>query len=104
MASKVVHVGTIGRTIELDTEVDLTEFVGQLMEFLVRLPDNTETTWEATPKDDDPTTKILVHQLQLGDVDQPGSYMLHTHVQNALKNLVGDVTELKVLELYQTKK
>jgi len=95
--------GTTGRTIELDTKIDLTPFagVGATLQILVQRPNREETAWTPTFKDSDPTNGILSYSLQTGDVDQPGDYLLHANVDDgAGQNLIGELVSLKVLDTF----
>lgn len=104
MATRSVIIGTVGRDVEVDTEIDLTEFDGETVELLVQDPHRGETTWACTFKGGDPTSGILVHTLALGDVDEPGTYKIHSHVANAAKDLKGGLTTLEVFSLFNSRR
>jgi len=79
-SSNRVIQGTTLEDLEIDTKIDLTPYPTVSLE--VRKPDRTEETWPATFLNSDPTTQILVHTFQPGDLDQAGDFLIHAKLED----------------------
>ena len=107
-----VQVGTYGRVVEIDTKTDLSYFTdpGDKVEIAVLKPNNVETTWAATIKDEnavlgDPDYGIITYTLQQGDLDEIGSYRLHARLTKVSPAMLvfGDQAVLKAARMYESR-
>lgn len=101
----IYYVGEHGRTIEVETGQDLSGYALGDLSLQVKKPDGTQVTWAAASrKDGEKSSSIIVYNLQDGDLNMRGNFIVQSQVDSASPNVLelGDPVTMKVLNKGET--
>jgi len=91
-----LYPGSSGVRLKLYTGIDLTG--ATTLQMIVKKPDDTEVTWTATIDGTD--SKYMVYEIQPGDLDQSGEYLVRSYIQKGTLDTPGRLVALKVHPLW----